>query len=422
MAEISILVPIYNVGKYLRACLDSILAQTFTDFEVICMDDGSTDNSGAILDEYALFDKRIKVFHKENSGYGKTMNAALRLAEGKYIGIVESDDTIEKSMYQILYDKVVNDNLDIVKSDFYLVWDNEDRAVRKQYFSLADRHEMYNRVINPNVELESYLVQKFTWNALYKKELIQRNNIRYNETSGASYQVNGFWFQTFYWASRVMFLDKPFYNYRQDNMDASSHSRQKVYAMKNEFDFIRNFMVSHDDKRDDLYKICFHLRMRAYLFTLGRIDISLKPAFAKTIASECCFFEKQGEACYKWLTEEQVEIVKNPVDYVEDVLIGYKEITREVISGYKNIVVYGAGVHGEKVVYRVKEAKAEHQTVKVAVTNLNGRSVICQGENVCELSSCVHDKDSTLAILAVKENSDAFHRSEEHTSELQSQR
>ena len=183
MAEISILVPIYNVGKYLRACLDSILAQTFTDFEVICMDDGSTDNSGAILDEYALFDKRIKVFHKENSGYGKTMNAALRLAEGKYIGIVESDDTIEKSMYQILYDKVVNDNLDIVKSDFYLVWDNEDRAVRKQYFSLADRHEMYNRVINPNVELESYLVQKFTWNALYKKELIQRNNIRYNETS-----------------------------------------------------------------------------------------------------------------------------------------------------------------------------------------------------------------------------------------------
>ena len=77
MAEISILMPVYNVERYLGACIESILAQTFTDFEVICIDDGSTDKSGIILDEYALKDGRIKVIHKENTGYGKTMNIAL---------------------------------------------------------------------------------------------------------------------------------------------------------------------------------------------------------------------------------------------------------------------------------------------------------------------------------------------------------
>ena len=102
MAEISILVPVYNVEKYLSACLDSILQQTYTDFEVICMDDGSPDRSGDILDAYAGKDERIRVIHKANAGYGETMNAAMQLAKGNYIGIVESDDTIECDMYQVL--------------------------------------------------------------------------------------------------------------------------------------------------------------------------------------------------------------------------------------------------------------------------------------------------------------------------------
>lgn len=409
MAEISILMPVYNVERYLEACIDSVLAQTFTDFEVICIDDGSTDKSGIILDDYALKDSRIKVIHKENTGYGKTMNMALGKAKGKYIGIVESDDTIETDMFQNLYNAAAKYDLDLVKADFYAVWDNEDGTIRKQYFNLTDDLTMYNRVLNPNIELDSYLLKKFTWNALYKKDLLIKNNIKYNETPGASFQDNGFWFQTFYWAKRVMFLDRAVYNYRQDNMLSSVHDRQKVYAMKNEFDYIRSFMIKHSDTPKRLYPICFHLRMLAYIGTLQRIDLSLKREFAEIIAKERVFYEKQKEAFYERMTEEQIFIIKNPIDYVEDVLIQYKEITSDVISGYKNIVVYGAGMHGEKVVYRVKEAKAEHQIIKVAVTSLNGRSVTCQGENVCELSSCVHDKDDSLVILAVKENSDAFH-------------
>lgn len=408
MAEISIIVPVYNVEKYLETCLDSILAQTFTDFEVICMDDGSTDRSGDILDAYALKDERLMVIHKDNSGYGHTMNMAMQIAKGHYIGIVESDDSIESDMYQLLYDTITEYKLDLVKSDFYIMWDNDDSSIRKQYCSLTSDHGIYNRVINPKAEQDAFLVEKFTWNALYKRELVTQNNIRYNETPGASYQDNGFWFQTFYWAERIMFLDRAFYNYRQDNMFSSVHSRKKVFAMKNEFDFIREFIDAQGETDRNLYRICFHLRMLEYIGTLRRIDLSLKKEFARVIEEEHIFYEEQNEASYERMTEDQISIINNPVNYVEDVLIGYKEITSEVISGYKNIVVYGAGVHGEKVVYRVKEVKAEHQTLKVAVTSLNGRSVTCQGENVCELSDCVYDKESSLVILAVKENSDAF--------------
>lgn len=408
MAEISILVPVYNVEKYLEACLDSILAQTFTDFEVICMDDGSTDKSGDILDAYAQKDTRIRVIHKENSGYGKTMNAAMLLAEGEYIGIVESDDTIERDMYQDLYDAVTTYHLDLVKTDFYTMWDNQEDGIKKLYCSLTDEHGMYNRVIDPNVELNSYLIEKFTWNALYTRELIMQNAVRYNETPGASYQDNGFWFQTFYWAKRIMFLDKAFYNYRQDNMMSSVHSRQKVYAMKNEYDFIRDFMDAHGGRNEKLRHICFHLRMLEYIGTLRRIDLSLKSEFAETIVKERNLYEERNEAYYDYMTEEQISIIRNPSVYIEDVLIQCKEITKDAIAGYKKIIVYGAGVYGERVIYRLKSAVTDSQSIKVAVTNLNGKSIKCRGEDVCEISDCIEDMDTSLVILAVKEDSDAF--------------
>lgn len=408
MAEISVLVPVYNVEKYLRACLDSILAQTFTDFEVICMDDGSTDQSGEILDEYALKDKRIKVIHKENAGYGKTMNGAMQLAQGNYIGIVESDDTIECDMYHILYHIITKYDLDFVKTDFFAVWDKEDGTMKKQYCSMTEDRGMYNRVLNPNAELDSYFLEKFTWDALYKKELILQNKIRYNETPGASYQDNGFWFQTFYWSRRVMFLDRAFYNYRQDNMLSSIHSRRKVYAMKNEFDFIRKFMKEQGDIDQELYRICFHLRMMEYISTLRKIDFPMKLEFAKVVEQEKIFYEEQKEARYDRMTQEQISIISNPLAYVEDALMEGKEITREAIQGYTNIIVYGAGTYGEQITYRVKKAKKNSQRVRVAVTSLSGKSMKCQGETVCEIFDCLDEKDISLVILAVKENSDAF--------------
>ncbi|MBA1325633.1 glycosyltransferase [Enterococcus faecium] len=109
----SIIVPVYKVEKYLRKCVDSILAQTFTDFEVILVDDGSPDNSGKICDEYAEKDNRVRVIHKENGGLSSARNAGIDVARGKYLGFVDSDDYIDEDMYEILYENLKIHDADI---------------------------------------------------------------------------------------------------------------------------------------------------------------------------------------------------------------------------------------------------------------------------------------------------------------------
>lgn len=110
---ISIIVPIYNVGKYLPRCIESILNQTFNNFELILVNDGSTDNSGVVCDDYAKKDTRIKIVHKSNGGVSSARNAGLYVAKGEYIGFVDPDDYIDKNMYEKLYRLCVDNNSDI---------------------------------------------------------------------------------------------------------------------------------------------------------------------------------------------------------------------------------------------------------------------------------------------------------------------
>ncbi len=103
MPKVSVIVPVYNGEKYLKECLDSILSQTLSDIEIICVNDGSTDGSYDILENYKLKDSRIKIINKPNTGYGNSMNVGIQESQGEFIGIVESDDYVEPNMYELLY-------------------------------------------------------------------------------------------------------------------------------------------------------------------------------------------------------------------------------------------------------------------------------------------------------------------------------
>ena len=122
--KISIIVPVYNTEKYLEKCIDSILNQTFKDFELILINDGSTDSSGKICDEYAKKDDRIVVIHKENGGVSKARNTALGIIKGEYVGFVDSDDTIEPTMYETLYNNLTHSKAQISVCDFKQVTSN----------------------------------------------------------------------------------------------------------------------------------------------------------------------------------------------------------------------------------------------------------------------------------------------------------
>lgn len=141
---VSILVPIYNVEKYLEKCLDSLISQTLRNIEIICINDGSTDNSFSIIKNYAARDNRIIIINKKNTGYGDSMNQGLSKAKGEYIGIVESDDFVDKKMYEDLYNIALKYCADIVKSSFYEYWETPEKKVYSNLFK--------SNFINSNTE------------------------------------------------------------------------------------------------------------------------------------------------------------------------------------------------------------------------------------------------------------------------------
>ncbi len=134
MASVSIIIPVYNTAEYLRKCLDSVTGQTLKDIEIICVDDGSTDRSPLILDEYAEKDKRITVIHKKNGGLVSARKAGVCAASGNYVGYVDSDDWIEPDMYETLYEKADRYQVDLVTSGYFF----EGNYVTEHYDTLPD--------------------------------------------------------------------------------------------------------------------------------------------------------------------------------------------------------------------------------------------------------------------------------------------
>lgn len=130
---ISVIIPVYNAEKYLRRCIDSVLSQTFTDFELLLIDDGSKDKSGAICDEYAAKDSRVRVFHKENGGVSSARNMGLDNACGNYIAFVDADDWIDGNMYYEMFAAINESKSDIVCCDYLYEYENGDSSYAKTF-------------------------------------------------------------------------------------------------------------------------------------------------------------------------------------------------------------------------------------------------------------------------------------------------
>jgi glycosyltransferase involved in cell wall biosynthesis len=220
MSKVSIVIPVYNVEKYLRECLDSVVNQTLKDIEIICINDGSTDSSGKILDEYAQKDLRIKVIHKENGGYGKSMNVGLDNATGEYIGIVEPDDYVELDMYDKLYNVAKENNSDVVKSLFIT---NYQAPRRVEMFKNYD----FENVPSRSFEVSEYpILLRFhpsVWSCIYKKDFLVSNKIRFVEAPGAGWTDNPFFIQTMCLAKRINILKEYCYYWRNlSNTDSEA--------------------------------------------------------------------------------------------------------------------------------------------------------------------------------------------------------
>lgn len=281
--KVSVVIPIFNVELFLPQCLESVLVQSLKDIEVICVNDGSTDNSLNILLEYAEKDNRIKIIDKDNAGYGHTMNMGMDMAKGEYIAIVESDDWILQDMLKTLYKTAKKNKLDFVKSDFYRFF-GEGENIIKNYFDVDPTGEYYNKVISTSQSHETYTMLMNTWTGLYKTDFLRKNCIRHFETPGASYQDNGFWFKTFAYGKRVMFIPEAFYMYRRDNPNSSVKNKEKVYAMDTEYELIHNFLNEKGNLSEYIDAFTY-AKYHNFHFTMNRIAREFKKEFLENTAN-----------------------------------------------------------------------------------------------------------------------------------------
>ena len=235
--KVSIVVPIYNVEKYLHECVDSILAQTLKEIEVILIDDGSPDRCGEIVDEYAAKDPRVVAVHQENSGYSKGVNRGIEMAKGEYIGIIESDDWIEPDMYEKLYASAKKYDTDITKGGFYFYQPHlreEDQNVvyrNPRHVDLAYAPEgafhitEWPRLIAFHASI---------WSSIYRAEFVKQ--IKIPETAGASYQDFPFMAELLTKAERISVVKEPFVHWRnepgQDNSTAAKGAKL-LFMVKN---------------------------------------------------------------------------------------------------------------------------------------------------------------------------------------------
>lgn len=268
--ETSVLMPIYNASTYLRQSLDSVISQTLTDIEIICINDGSTDNSLEIIREYAEKDSRIVIIDKPNSGYGDSMNRGLDIAKGKYIAILEPDDWYETSMLKTLYDLATQNNLDVIKGDFYQ-YSNQTKQ-NKQYHLF--KPSQCDKVISNDEDNFIYSLQPSIWSAIYKQNFLNKNNIRFLNTPGASYQDTSFNFKVFALAKRVMFINTPLIHYRIDNNQSSINNiAKKLPNIDKEYDEIDKFIIDHK-LSDRLGKTAITCRYRTYLWAMEQLSTS----------------------------------------------------------------------------------------------------------------------------------------------------
>lgn len=265
---VSVVVPVYNVKDYLRCCLNSIIQQTYSNIELILVDDGSTDGSEMICDEYSKLDSRIKCIHQENQGLSAARNIGIENAEGEYIAFVDSDDYISPLYVETLLEHIITNDADISicsKLDVY-----DDSAVDSNVNDSIDSQVFSNKecIIASYSGTEYKGINAVAWGKLYKTSLFIDNAIRFpigklNEDIYTTYKL-------YYYSNKIVYLDRPMYFYRKRSGSIMS-GLQKDFSEKNMMvlegteEAIRFYFDKNEEELATL-AVNYHLRLEFGLY------------------------------------------------------------------------------------------------------------------------------------------------------------
>lgn len=275
--KISVIVPVYNVENYIRKCLDSIINQTFKEFELIVVNDGSTDQSLEIVKNYESKYDNIIIINKQNEGQGVARNKALEICKGEYIAFVDSDDYIEPNMLKDMYNKSLEKDLDIVICNYKFVNVNGDKM--RDDNIVLNENEIIDNIECVKRFLVTNTIEGFSWNKLFKRKLFYTSNVRYPEKMKyediptiVSLIVN---------ANRIGFINKEFYNYLiRENSTTSTKTigntkdyieahimvggilhKNNINSLENEYEYfyakrivnaVRGFLKTNNNKEENI--------------------------------------------------------------------------------------------------------------------------------------------------------------------------
>lgn len=314
---VSVVVPVYNIERYLPACLDSLLAQTLRSIEIICVNDGSTDASPAILNRYAKRDGRLRVIDGPNGGYGHAVNRGIEAARGEYVGIVESDDLIDRHMFEDLLAAATlpdGTRADVVKSSYWNYYDLDDGT--EPYIepsNLMNKMPAEPCVFNVHDNCEVLFHHPSIWSAIYRRDFLDEKGIRMIEPPGAGWADNPWFFETLCQARQISWIPGAYYYYRQTNPAASSYLRD--YHLP--FDRMRDIrsLLERIGENDPKILVCLYNHEFGYIksvlekFGFPETDPELFSLIRETLESmnpEVLYGAKRG-------------IRRDQIEYYEDV-------------------------------------------------------------------------------------------------------
>lgn len=414
MEKISIIIPVYNTERYIKQCVESAMNQTMQDIEIICINDGSTDNSLEILMKMAQTDSRIKIINKVNSGYGSTMNLGIDLAKGEYIVFLEGDDFILPELCETLFDICEKYQLEFIKTDYYeFKTRKENGEIYAKYMraSWEEDPTNYHKVLSPRDKPVLFHYAMYTWSCMYNRKFLNRYKIRHNETPGASYQDNGFWFQTFMYCDRMYLLDKAFYMYRQDNPDSSIYSKEKVYAFSDEYTFIRKKIDEYNldkEKKEMLYRICAYFDLKLNLISLKRVNKKYTEELIRLISDKFDEYRRNKRLKIKELSIDFIKklmICLAEPDELKSKIWEYidkNQIRSDIFQKYDTYILYGAGYCTRELLDSLVECKLWNKTFLCGVTSIENANKKINGIEITSMEKLLKYKEDSLVILCAK--------------------
>lgn len=235
--KISVIVPVYRVEKYLPECVDSLIGQTLDDIEIILVDDGSPDNCGKMCDDYADRHENIKVIHKENGGLSSARNAALDIAQGKYVSFVDSDDYVAAQMLEKLYNSIEKEKAQYAACGFYRFKDGEppESFAANLPSGCYDRTQILEGVVLPLMgNPERVCLKKcngFSYLGIYSRDIIEKNQIRFRSEREVFHEDEVFLFTYLKYVDSACFVDEPLYYYRFNASSLTHVYRPNLWEM-----------------------------------------------------------------------------------------------------------------------------------------------------------------------------------------------